>query len=462
MPNVTVALDPVALERPRRRRRTPAPRPAPRAVNVLAGLTGLGLGVTVALAVSAETWSGLQAPGGWLTAAGRLTGLIGTYAMLIVVLLVGRVPVVERTLGQDRLTRWHRKLAPWALVLIAAHGALITAGYAQSARTGVLHQVGLLVSTYPGILAATVAFVLLMAAGFTSARIARRRMRYETWWSVHLYTYLALALSFSHQLATGASFVGHPVTRTFWTMLWLGTAGTVLVYRVLLPLWRSAFHSLRVVEVQPEGPGVVSVLLEGRRLHRLPLSGGQFFQWRFLKRRMWWQAHPYSVSALPDPPYLRFTVKDLGDHSAELAAIKPGTRVAIEGPYGAFTADARHSDHVALIGAGVGITPLRALLEDLPADVDATMVARAHDAEDLIHRDELHALLNRRGGELHEVLGSRGQVPFIELTLDRLIPDLHERDVFICGPTGFTASVREAARRLGVRDERIHHETFAF
>ncbi|MFZ1993601.1 MAG: ferredoxin reductase family protein [Solirubrobacteraceae bacterium] len=452
----------VTERRSRRRRRTPAPGPAPFAVDVLAGLTGLGLGITVALGVSAESWSDLRAPGGWLTASGRLSGLVGTYAMLIVVLLAGRVPVVERTLGQDRLTRWHRKLAPWSLVLIAAHGVLITAGYAQSARTGMLHQFGLLLTTYPGILAATVAFLLLMAAGLTSARIARRRMRYETWWAVHLYTYLALALSFSHQLATGASFVGHPVTRIVWTVLWLGTAGTVLVYRVVLPLWRSAFHSLRVVEVRPEAPGVVSVLLKGRRLHRLPLSGGQFFQWRFLKRGMWWQAHPYSVSAVPDPPYLRFTVKNLGDHSGALASIEPGTRVAIEGPYGAFTADARDTDQVALIGAGVGITPLRALLEDLPADVDATMIVRAHAAEDVIHRDELDALMTQRGGELHEVLGSRGQVPFIELTLDRLIPDLHQRDVFICGPTGFTASVREAARHLGVSDERIHHETFAF
>src|SRR5947209_1986797 len=136
MDHVTVAPQSVAFERPRRRRRTAAPPPARRAVNVLAGLTGLGLGATVALGVSAESWSGLHAAGGWLTAAGRLTGLVGTYAMLLVVLLAGRVPVVERTLGQDRLTRWHRKLAPWSLVLIAAHGALLTDGYAQSAHTG--------------------------------------------------------------------------------------------------------------------------------------------------------------------------------------------------------------------------------------------------------------------------------------------------------------------------------------
>ena len=437
-------------------------RPAKRAVGVIAALAGLGLGATIGLGISAETWSALSAAGGWLTAAGRMAGLVGAYLMLIVVLLAGRVPVVERTLGQDRLTRWHRLLAPWALVLIAAHGALITAGYAQSARTGLLHQFGTLISSYAGILAAMVAFVLLIVAGFTSARIARRRMRYETWWAVHLYTYLALALSFSHQLATGASFVGHPLARTWWTALWILTAGTVLAYRILLPLWRTLVHQLRVAAVEPEAPGVVSVICEGRCLSRLPLSGGQFFQWRILKRGLWWQAHPYSLSALPDPPYLRFTAKDLGDHSSALARLTPGTRLAIEGPYGAFTPDARRGDRVALIGAGVGITPLRALVDDMPLHVDVVMVARAHHPEDLIHRDELQLLLQQRRGRLHELVGPRSRVPLDEHALSELVPDIARRDVYICGPTGFTASVREAVQALGVPADRIHHETFAF
>lgn len=232
-----------------------------------------------------------------------------------------------------------------------------------------MHQYWLLLRTYPGILTATVAFVLLIAAGVTSARIARRRMKYETWWAVHLYTYLALALSFSPQIATGASFVGHPVARVWWTSLWIATAGTVLAYRILLPLGRSLLHSLQVVSVTREAPGVVSVLCRGRMMRWLPLSGGQFFQWRILKRGLWWQAHPYSVSALVASPYVRFTVKDLGDHSGALPALTPGTLLAIEGPYGAFTADARRRDRLALIGAGVGITPLRALLQDLPHPV---------------------------------------------------------------------------------------------
>jgi predicted ferric reductase len=444
------------------RRRARARRPAPKIVDAIAGLVGLGLGATIGLGVHAETWSALNAPGGWLTATGRMAGLVGAYLMLVVVLLAGRVPVVERTLGQDRLTRWHRLLAPWALVLIAAHGVLIIAGYAQSARTGLLHQFGVLIGSYPGVLATTVAFVLLMAAGFTSARIARRRMRYETWWAVHLYTYLALALSFSHQLATGASFVGHPVARTWWTALWVVTAGTVLAYRILLPLWRTLVHQLRVVAVESVAPGVVSIVCKGRGLSRLPLSGGQFFQWRILKPGLWWQAHPYSVSALPDPPYLRFTVKDLGDHSGTLAHLEPGTRLGVEGPYGAFTPDARRGDRVALIGAGVGITPLRALLEDMPMHVDVVMLVRANRPDDLVLRDELQLLLEQRGGRLYELVGPRRQVPLDARALAGLIPDIDRRDVYICGPPGLTASVRHAAGTLGVPADRIHHETFAF
>jgi predicted ferric reductase len=457
----------LTLNRPRtevRSWRMPARRPWHRrgAVDVVTAAAGLGLGITIALDVTTESWSALNAAGGWLTAGGRMAGLIGTYLMLIVVLLAGRVPIVERTLGQDVLMRWHRKLAPWSLVLIAAHGTLITIGYAEGARAGVLHQFAQLLTTYPGILTATVGFVLLVMAGVTSARIAKRRMRYETWWAVHLYTYLALALSFSHQLANGSMFVGHPAARVFWTALFIGTAGVVFAYRILLPAWRSSFHQLRVAAVESEAPGVVSVVLEGKRLRLMPISGGQFIQLRILRRGLWWQAHPYSVSALPDGRFLRITVKDLGDHSGALARLEPGTRVAIEGPYGAFTADARQSDRVVMIGAGVGVTPLRALLEDLPMQVDTVMLVRASDERSLVLRDELRTLIKLRGARLHELLGPRRHTQMDAYSLAALVPDIERRDVFICGPTGFTASVLRAVRALGVPAERIHYEEFTF
>jgi predicted ferric reductase len=418
--------------------------------------------VAVGTFVIGQSHGSLSAPGGLPTAGGELAGLTGAYLMLIMVVLIARLPWLERSAGQDRLIHWHRRIAPWAFGLITAHVVLVTLGYAQAANTGVLRQLWVFITTYPDVLAAMVGFGLLVMAGVTSIRIARRRLRYETWWVVHLYTYLGLALAFAHQIVTGAAFVGHPLTRAIWIEIWAVTAGMVLVFRVVQPIVRSLRHQLRVVSVSEEGPGVFSVVCRGRRLDRLAVSGGQFFLWRFLTRDLWWQAHPYSLSALPRPPHIRVTIKALGDQSHAILQLPPGTRVAIEGPYGAFTRHARTSDRVALIGAGVGITPLRALLEDLPGRIHVVVIVRASAVEDLVLREEVAALVARRGGQLHEIIGPRNQVRFDARLLRRLVPDVATRDIYICGPDGFRDNIVDAALRLGVTEEQIHQEAFGF
>ena len=289
--------------------RRPAPAPRPRFVDACAALAGIGFGAVVASVITSESHGSLAAPGGQLTALGRLAGFTGAYLILIMVVLVARLPWLERSVGQDQLIRWHRRVSPWAIGLITAHVVLITLGYAQAARSPVLAEIWLLLRSYPDILAAAAGFGLLVLAGITSYRAVRRRLRYETWWVVHLYLYIGLALAFAHQIVTGASFIGHPLARGLWIAIWASTAGLVLAFRIGQPAWRSLRYQLRVVEVRDEAPGVISVICRGRDLDRLPVSGGQFFLWRFLARDLWWQAHPYSLSALPQPPYLRVTVE---------------------------------------------------------------------------------------------------------------------------------------------------------
>jgi predicted ferric reductase len=450
----------------RRARRQPPARPVPPPPHpvVVRGallLAGTGFGVTTGLAVIDETRGEFTAPGGQATFLGSLTGMAGTYLALIMVLLVSRIPVIERVLGQDGLLRWHRRLAPWPISLIASHALFITIGYAQAAKAGIWHETGALLTRYPDVLIATVALGIMCAIGVVSIRAIRRRLRRETWWLVHLYMYLALSLSFAHELALGPSFVGHPLTRVAWSVAWAGTAGVVLCYRFGLPLVRSLRYRLVVAEVREEGPGVVSVICSGRRLERLAVAGGQFFFWRFLTRGMWWQAHPYSMSALPRPPYLRLTVKAAGDHSASLAKLRPGTRVVVEGPYGVFTRQARRQHRAALIAAGIGVTALRSLLEDLPPGAAPVVVLRASSEADLVLRKEVADLVRHQRGQLHELAGGRAQAGLDEATLPRLIPDLHRRDVFVCGPESFVTSVAEVVKRLGVPDESIHHEAYA-
>jgi ferredoxin-NADP reductase/DMSO/TMAO reductase YedYZ heme-binding membrane subunit len=431
-------------------------------IDVASALFGLGLGAVLALVISAESLSALRGPGGLTTAAGRLFGFLAAYLMLVMVLLMARIPALERAAGQDRLARWHRRIGGWPIVLVALHGIFITLGYAQLGHSGFVAEAVTLVRSYPDVLAAVVAFGLMVLAGVMSWRVARRKLRYETWWGIHLYLYLALGLAFAHQIRTGASFIGHPLTRALWLACWLGAGGAVLCFRIGLPIWRSLYHRLRVVSVTPASDGAVSIVVAGRHVERLRVDGGQYFQWRFLRRGLWWQAHPFSLSAMPAPPYLRITVGVGGDLGPLLASLRPGTPVAIEGPYGTFTSYVRQGRKVLLVGAGIGVTPVRSLLEHLPDDADVSMILRATRERDLPLRRELNSLVSARGGALHELIGPREKVRVDPAALRRLVPDVAQRDVYICGPDGFNEQVVVAARALGVSEERIHREQFSF
>jgi predicted ferric reductase len=384
-----------------------------------------------------------------LTGLGRVTGLLGAYLALVQLLLLARIPGLDL----ERLARVHRWNGFACLTLLVAHAVLITAGYAVGDRIAVPDEISRLITGYPGVITATAGLVALIAVTVTSIVIVRRRLRYETWYFVHLYAYLGVALAFSHQLATGSTFVGRPAARAYWYALYAVTLGSLVAFRLALPLWRSARHRLEVLRVIDEGPGVVSLEMGGQRLDRLKARTGQFFTWRFLTRHHWWEAHPFSLSAAPDGRRLRITVKGLGDYTTSLRDVLPGTRVIIEGPFGGFRAAGRG---VALIAGGVGITPVRALLEDLPGDI--VVVYRASSEEDVILRAELDELARRRGADLHYVLGEE---PLSPERLLELVPDIAERDVFVCGPPAMTEATRASLGRTGVPRRRVFVERFA-
>lgn len=230
-----------------------------------------------------------------------------------------------------------------------------------------------------------------------------------------------------------------------------------------MPLAQLVRHRLTVAEIVAEGPGVVSVSIVGRSLDRLRAEPGQFFLWRFLDRRRIWSAHPFSLSAAPDGRSLRITVKALGDHTARIASVRPGTRVLAEGPFGVFTETARRRrEKVLLIAGGIGITPVRALVERMRGDV--IVVYRALTDSDLVLRDELDALATRNGITVEYVVGDhRGEGARLLSPehLRELVPDAAERDVFLCGPPAMTDAIGRNLRTAGVPRGHVHVERFA-
>src|SRR3954452_4356209 len=444
----------------------PAARPAPVRAHPNAVLAVIAAGAVAALGLWWHNTPSINGLGDWLTNAGRITGLLAGYGVVVLVALMARIPPLERGIGADRLARWHAMGGRYSVSLVVAHGLLITWGYAVTAHTDVISQTKTLLLSYPDVLMATVGGLLLVGVGLVSMRAARRRMRYETWYYLHFYTYLAVALAFSHQFATGAEFMTNAAARIVWGGMYAAVAGAILWYRFVMPARQAVRQRLRVESVRREAPDTVSVVVSGPRGHELAAQPGQFLRWRFLTRELWWASNPYSLSAAPLPDRLRITVKTLGDHSAKIGRLRPGTRVIAEGPYGALTPARRKRRKVLMIAGGVGVTPLRALFQALPAERgDLTLVYRASSAVDVVFRDELEAIASARGARLHIVTGHRrdlGSDPLSANALTRNVPDLRAHDVFVCGPAGMTAGVVRALRSARVPRHQIHSESFEF
>jgi predicted ferric reductase len=388
-------------------------------------------------------------------------GMAAGYGILVLIGLMSRWPLLEAGVGADRLARWHRRGGQVVVTLVLVHAWAAVAAWADARRVSPLIALWQVVRL-PGLIAATIATVLLVAVAVVSVRAARRRMSYERWHAVHLLVYLAVALGFVHQLA-GPDLAGHRIVQISWALLYTGVFALVLQHRFITPLRLAARHRMRVDAVVPEGPGVVSVHVAGEHLDELRAESGQFFRWRFLTPDLWKTAHPFSLSAAPGPTHLRLTVKSLGDGSARLQALEPGTWVVAEGPYGAVTAERRTMRNVLLIAGGVGITPMRALFETMPlhAGQDLLLLYRARTSADLLFSAELELLAGTRGGRVRYLVGDHVGPLSPELFL-HFVPDIVHRDVYLCGPPGLAAAVRRSLRRLGLPVAQLHEERFDF
>ncbi len=407
----------------------------------------------------------VHSTGDLLTSIARLTGLLGAYSALLQVVLLARIPWVERAVGFDRLTVWHRWNGHACLYLVLAHVVFSVWGYAALDRLPLTNEISTMITggVYPGMITATIGTALLVVVVLSSIVVVRRRVRYEAWYAIHLTVYASIALAWFHQIPTGNELVLDRLAADYWRCLYLATLALVVGFRLLVPIVNGFRFRMRVAEVVDEGGGAVSLRIDGRRLDRLHARAGQFFLWRFLTRDGWWASHPFSLSAAPDGRSLRITIKDLGDFTSRAAAIPLGTHVLAEGPFGVFTDAVRRRPKVALIGGGIGITPIRSLLEEM--DGDLAVVYRVISDEDVIFGEELRELAGRKGAALHVVVGDHlspdGRGLLSPAHLQKLVPDIAEREVYVCGPPAMADATRRSVCKAQVPPRYIHTERFA-
>jgi predicted ferric reductase len=399
-----------------------------------------------------------------LTAVGRFLGLHLAFVMALQLLLIARLPFLDRRIGMDRLTTWHRWTGFTLFWLVLLHPTFVILGYSKLDKLSFFGEFSSLAKQTP-VLLGMLAAALVLITGLVSVRIARRRLPYEVWHALHLVVYVVIVFAILHQLSEGSAFKTNTLTEIYWWALWAFAIGALIVGRMVTPLVRNARHRLTVEAVVPESGDVVSVYATGRDLQHLNARAGQFFLWRFPGQNGWLQVNPWSLSAAPDGQRLRLTAKGIGKTSRSLRNLQAGTKIFAEGPYGAFTADQRTRADVLLIAGGIGVTPIRALLEDPAMTGDIVVLYRVRDEAEAVLLDELRSLAATRRARFHLITGRTGAGsppfdPFSPDNLRRMVPDVTERDTYVCGPLPMTEAVLRGLRGLNVPSQQVHAEIF--
>lgn len=457
------ATTPTARDRPSRWRRRRL------SADVLSSLCVLSVAAAVALYLASGGISQVKDVASALTMAGIVAGLVGSDLVLVMMVLAARIPAIDRTFGQDVAMAVHGRLGKPAFYLLLGHAVLLTLGYAATDRTNVVSETVSLLAT-EDLPLAYVGLGLLVVVIVTSVVTVRRRLPYEVWHVIHLLTYGAVLMALPHQFSSGAVLGAGTAQRVYWIGLYVVAFGAIAYFRFALPLYRSVRHDIRVTAVEEIAPGVVSIHLGGRDLERLQTAGGQYAVWRFWTRSTWWHEHPISFSSVPTSTAARITIRGLGAGSRSVGRVHPGTKVSFAGPYGIFTDRARTSPYLSVVAAGIGVTPVRSLLENSPVKPgEATVLLRASDESETYLWDEVFGLSQSMQAQVYWTLGKRpsGVDAWMSaedhqrgVRLESVFPRLLDSDLYICGPRRWAELVLADAQAAGLRPEQIHIERF--
>lgn len=363
------------------------------------------------------------------------------------------------TIGIDRLFRAHGICGFTMTIALIAHSA--TSLLAWSEDVGFSDGWRDLTGRQSYMALAVVAAVFIFLVALSSLRSVRRDMDYETWYYIHLLAYVAIAFALPHSLRLGNDFAATPWAYWFWIGLHVVTALVLVVSRWGRAL-KATLSPWKIVDRQPLSGNTTEIILESP--NSLSVKAGQFAFFRPFARGLWWKSHPFSFS-LFDNRQAHITVKNRGDSSGDISQLKVGTKVAVTGPFGSLTLDQFETNRrMIFVLGGVGITPARALLEELPNDHvlgDAPLVfLRAHRLDDLTHYEEVEEMVKARRGRIFNLVGSRQLFsnPFSARELSTVIEDVEHRQAFLCGPDSLINAARRGLLDLGMDKRHIHYE----
>jgi predicted ferric reductase len=377
--------------------------------------------------------------------------------------LTARFRRVATPFGLDTQLQFHRQAGLVAFWLALAHPMVVIAAHpafvefldprASLARAGALW---LLLGS----------MVVLIVSTLWRQQLG---LEYRWWRLLHAgLGFLVVFIGLVHVLR-----VSHYVHTPWLQALWVGMTGAALALLVYARAVRPFLLKRKpysVVEVRPERGSAWTLVLEPVGHGGKRFEAGQFAWLTIGSSPFSIDQHPFSFSSsAAHHEHVEFTIKELGNYTARIGEVSPGTRAYMEGPYGAFTLSPHAVGAVFIVG-GVGITPVMSILRtlrDLGDTRPLVLVYANREWEQVIFRDELADLEESMNLSVVHVVerppgewtGESGWVDedLLERTLPREMPGI---EYFVCGPEPMMDVVEPFLLKRGVSLRRLNSERF--
>jgi stearoyl-CoA 9-desaturase NADPH oxidoreductase len=227
------------------------------------------------------------------------------------------------------------------------------------------------------------------------------------------------------------------------------------------PLRSGAALRGRIEAIHPETRDAATVVIRPGRSWR-PHTPGQYVRIGIdVDGVRQWRAYSITSDLSRTDGCISVTVKAIpggkvSNHLVHRAT--PGTIVQLDQATGEFCLPEQRPDKALFVTAGSGITPVMGILRNHPELTDVVLVHSAPTADDVVF-----------GADLRDMAGE-GRIQLIERHTDvdgmldapaiaALVPDLHERATWACGPVGMLEALEEHWAEAGLAD-RLHTERF--
>jgi len=390
------------------------------------------------------------------TSLGQITGLVGMVLFSINLILASRFKFLDKYFkGLDKVYRKHSKIGSISFSLLLFHPIFLVIKYiAISTREAALFFVPFINMPITwGIIAL---FIMIVVLGITFYI----KIKYHIWKMSHKFMTLAFVFAVLHIIFISSDISRNSFLRYY--ILILAFTGLFMVTRKTFlekfPLNKYKYNIKNVVKLNEN---VLEIEMEPIN-KKMAFKSGQFAFFSFKGEGVSSESHPFSISSSSNDNNLKITVKNLGDFTSLLGNLKIGDNVLIDGPYGDFSYKNANNKNQIWIAGGIGVTPFLSMMKGLESDYNVDFYYCVNEEKEAINLNEINEFMQKNPNFKFTLWDSVFKGYINSGSILNTGTEIHNKDIFLCGPKVFMESLKNQFIELKVDSEKIHYENFSF